>query len=550
MTTERAGRDMLLEVLASEGVRYVFGNPGTTELPLIDALAGQDRIDYILGLQEATVVAMADGYARSTGRPAFVNVHTSAGLGNAIGSLTNAQANGAPMVVTAGQQDRRHLAGDPLLSGDLVGLARATVKWAHEVRTLGELGVILRRAFHDAVSSPAGPVFVSIPMDVLDEAGDVPVPRPSRIERAAVAGPVEELATRLLLGEPGRVALVAADDVAAADAVPALVEVAELLGAPVYGASLHADLVFPADHALWRGALLPVAAGMAGALGSFERVLAVGRHPFMAYFYSPGPPIPEHVELLQVCADVESLGRTHPVDLGVVGDPRATLLTLAAVIRDRLSGRPRVGEGTPSAGPANPDALAAAARSRYGEVPMAPLAAVHATLEGAPDEVALVDESITAALHTRGLFRSSRPGSYFSCRGGGLGWGMPAAVGVSLGRDRGPVLCLVGDGSALYSPQALWTAAHEDLPVVYAVINNRQYAILRQNLAGRAGPSVQRNTYIGMDLDEPPVDFCALAGSFGIEADRVEKASDVTDAVKSAFSSGRPHLIELPVSAP
>lgn len=181
---------------------------------------------------------------------------------------------------------------------------------------------------------------------------------------------------------------------------------------------------------------------------------------------------------------------------------------------------------------------------------MAPLAAVHATLEGAPDDVALVDESITAALHTRGLFRSSRPGSYFSCRGGGLGWGMPAAVGVSLGRDRGPVLCLVGDGSALYSPQALWTAAHEDLPVVYAVINNRQYAILRQNLAGRAGPSVQRNTYIGMDLDEPPVDFCALAGSFGIEADRVEKASDVTDAVKSAFSSGRPHLIELPVSAP
>src|SRR5918997_3961423 len=161
-----SGREALLEVLRTEGVRHLFGNPGSTELPLMDALADADDLHYVLALQEATAVGMADGYAQVTGRPALLNLHTSAGLGNAIGNLTNAVANGTPLVVTAGQQDRRHLHHEPLLAGDLVGLATSVSKWTHEVGTLGELGTILRRAFSDAPSAPAGPVFVSIPMDV------------------------------------------------------------------------------------------------------------------------------------------------------------------------------------------------------------------------------------------------------------------------------------------------------------------------------------------------------------------------------------------------
>src|SRR3954447_23669192 len=165
-------RDILLEVLRTEGVTHIFGNPGSTELPLIDALATADDLHYVLALQEATVIGMADGYAQATGRPAVVNLHTSAGVGNAIGNLTNARANGTPLVVTAGQQDVRHLAADPLLSGDLVGLAGPVSKWAHEARSLGELGTVMRRAFHDAASPPTGPVFVSLRMSTLDEVGE------------------------------------------------------------------------------------------------------------------------------------------------------------------------------------------------------------------------------------------------------------------------------------------------------------------------------------------------------------------------------------------
>ena|SRR5947207_993771 len=193
-------RDVLLEVLRTEGVRHLFGNPGSTELPLIDALAGADDLQYVLALQEASAVGIAEGYAMASGRPAFLNLHTSAGVGNAIGALTNAQANLTPLVVTAGQQDYRHIVTDPLLAGDLTGLARSVSKWVHEVRTSGELGTILRRAFHDAASAPRGPVFVSLPMDLLEDPSDLETPPPSTIHRRAVAGGLDELA--VLLTEP------------------------------------------------------------------------------------------------------------------------------------------------------------------------------------------------------------------------------------------------------------------------------------------------------------------------------------------------------------
>ena len=267
------GRDVLLEVLRTEGVTHVFGNPGSTELPLIDALAEADDLQYVLGLQEATVVGMADGYAQATGRPAFLNLHTSAGLGNAVGNLTNARANRTPLVVTAGQQDYRHIATDPLLSGPLVELASGAVKWGHEVRTAGELGTIMRRAFQDAAHPPGGPVFASLPMDLLDADAGSGAPPPSTIERASVAGGLEELADLLTGPAVGKVAIVVGDTVAASGAVAATVAIAEALGAPVYGAPLYGRGVFPPLHPLWKGMLNPAAVAIAPVLAAYDRVL-------------------------------------------------------------------------------------------------------------------------------------------------------------------------------------------------------------------------------------------------------------------------------------
>ena len=181
---------------------------------------------------------------------------------------------------------------------------------------------------------------------------------------------------------------------------------------------------------------------------------------------------------------------------------------------------------------------------------MQPAAAAHALLRALPDDTVVVDEAITTGTYVRAAHRSTRGGRYFFAKGGGLGWGMPAAVGISLGYDREPVLCVVGDGSAMYSPQAMWTAAREELPVIFTVVNNRQYLILKNNLRQMKGQSVARDEFVGMDLDRPTIDYLALAQSMGVAATLVEKADEVGDAARAALASGRPHLIEIPIAAP
>lgn len=551
--SELSGRDVLIEVLRTEGVRHIFGNPGSTELPLIDALCTVDDIHYVLGLQEATAVGMADGYAQASGRPSFLNLHTSAGLGNAVGNLTNARANGTPIVVTAGQQHTAHLAADPLLSGDLVGLARATVKWAHEVRSLGELGTILRRAFNDAAAPPAGPVFASIRMDTLEESGAPPVPPPSRIQHHTVAGGLgglDEMAHLLASTPVGKLAIVVGDEVRAGGAVRELVALAETLGAPVHGSPLHGTAVFPPTHPLWRGMLPPAASAIHSVLEPYERVLLVGGQAFLVYPYTSGSPVPDTTELLHLSPDPCALARSQPVKLGLSGDPLATLRSLVPLVASRADPR------------AAADALAAArevrvaeiarleqaALQRYGPTPIDPMAAAHALLRAVPKETAVVDEAITTGVYVRGFHHHGVDAGYFFCKGGGLGWGMPAACGVSLARGGAPVLCAVGDGSALYSPQALWTAAHERLPVVFAVLNNRQYRILKDNLRSMNGASTRTGRYIAMDIVDPPLDYLALARSMGVEGSVVDHAGDIGDAVRTAVDSGAPHLLDIPIT--
>jgi len=543
-------RDVLLDVLRSEGVTHLFGNPGSTELPLIDALAEAGDLHYVLGLQEATVVGMADGYAQATGRPAFVNLHTSAGLGNAIGNLTNARANRTPLVVTAGQQDYRHIATDPLLSGPLVELAAGATKSGHEVRTAAELGTILRRAFHDAATPPEGPVFTSLPMDLLDEEVPAGAPPPSVRHVLGLAEGLEDLAELLAGPAVGRVGIVAGDAVAAAGAVPALVAVAEALGAPVHGAPLHGRGVFPPAHPLFRGMLNPAAAAIRATLEAYDRVLLVGEQAFMVYPYTPGPAVPPQVELLHLSPDPSQLGRTWPVRLGVAGDPRRTLEALLPLLAARVD-RAAAADALQAATVERADEIARleeSARERYGPAPMHPMAAAHALVRAVPAGTAVVDEAITTGVYVRGFHHWAEPGRYFFCTGGGLGWGMPAACGVSLGRDREPVLCVVGDGSAMYSPQALWTAVAEELPVVFAVVNNRQYKILKGYLLGRGGPAATSGNLVGLDLDQPPIDYVALATSMGVAGTRVDHTADVGDAVQAALDSGRPHLLELAIT--
>jgi benzoylformate decarboxylase len=547
-STRRSGAELLVEALVDEGVRYVFGNPGTTELPLVDALVEHDELTYVLALQEASAVGMADGYARATGRPSVVNLHTLAGLANGLGNLANAAAVGTPMVVTAGQQDRRHLIAEPLLSGDLVGLARPLVKWAHEVQTLGELGVAVRRAFRLATAQPPGPVFLGLPMDVLGEVGEAPLPARSRVDDAPPPGSLGELANLLAAAE--RPALVVGDELARANGLAEAAALAEALGAPVFGAPLYAYAVFPSSHPLWRGPLAMSAAGISETLAAFDRVLLLGASAFLVYPYTPGAAVPPGTELLQVHPDAAQLGRTHAVALGVVGDPARAARGLTELLRGRVpdSRRAEALAAGRAGRAAEAARLAELVEQGREEVPPSPAAAVAAVYARLPADAVVVDESITASTFARAMHAGNDPLSFLFSGAGALGWGLPAAVGVKLARPDRTVVALCGDGSTLYAPQALWSAAHYGVPVVAVVLDNREYRILKHALDRLGGPSAQTGRYVGMDLAEPPVDFVALAASFGVGGRRVDRADELADAVEEALASGEPRLLHVPIS--
>jgi benzoylformate decarboxylase len=273
----------------------------------------------------------------------------------------------------------------------------------------------------------------------------------------------------------------------------------------------------------------------------------------MAYPYTDGSPLPDGTELIQLSPDPQQLGRTFAVRLGLVGDPRLSLEALVPLVRERadIGAAKDAVEAGRARRAAEIERLEESARERYQGAPIDPMAAAHALVRAMPEGMAVVDEAITTGVYVRGFHHWTEPGRYFFCEGGGLGWGMPAALGVSLAHDgQMPVLAAIGDGSAMYSPQALWTAAHERLPVVFAVFVNREYLILKNYLRTRKGDSVERDRYVAMQITDPDVDYLALAASMGVGGTRVDHAGDIGDVVRSALASGLPHLVEIPISVP
>ncbi|MDA3903390.1 MAG: thiamine pyrophosphate-binding protein, partial [Desulfuromusa sp.] len=548
----RRGGKLLLELLESEGVEYVFGNPGTTELPFIDALIDSPTVKYIWGLQEASVVAMADGYAQASGRPGFINLHTAGGLGHGLGNLLNASVSGTPLVVTAGQQDSRHSITDPLLAGNLTQIAAPAVRWAQEVHSVAQLPILIRRAFEDCAAAQSGPVFLSLPMDIMEEMTTIPIPPRSNVDRRPVAGSLDLLADELAAVAPGKIMIVAGDEISNHDAAPEVVALAEMFGAPVFGSSWPAHLPYPTSHPLWSGNLPTKATEIHDAVKNFDCIFALGGKSFITILYSEGSALPEQCELFQLSVDGRDLGRSYPTKLSVVGDIQKSLHVLNKLLAERLADNADVysallKKAEQKQKERHEQLLQEAAALRSLDY-IHPLVAAQEMARGIGPDTAIVDEAVVTAAHLRKFLNSNTKRRYSFLRGGALGWGMPAAVGYSLGLGRQPVVCPVGDGAALYSPQALWTAAHEKLPVTFVVLNNREYNVLKNFM--RSQPhfiSAQENKFIAMDIVDPVIDFLAMAQSMGVPARRVEKASDIAEAIQAGIASGLPNLIEIPV---
>src|ERR1700732_5266288 len=514
-----SGKRAFLDLLKQEGVEVMFGNPGTTELPLMDAFATENELRYMLGLQEATVMAMADGYAQASGKLGVVNLHVAPGLGNAMGMLYDAQKAGTPILVTAGQHEQSFNTTEPILWADLPTIARPLVKWAAEVHRLEDLPRLVHRAVKTALAPPTGPVFLSLPGDILRADADIDLLAPTRIaprlrgDRDAV-----EAAAKILASAESPL-IMAGDAVAQSRAHAELVELAELLGAPVYTEFVPNTASFPSSHPLFRGSMIRLAPEVRKVLDQYDVLFSVGGDLFTLSLPSDIDPMPPAIKLIHLDVDPWELGKNYPPAVAILGDPKAI-----------------AGER---------DALAAKARALAQATPVQPLALLHAIGETLPKDAVVIEEALSSAPGIRQLIRSDDPQSYFGLRGGGIGWGLPATIGVKLALPERPVVGLIGDGSAMYTCQGLWTAARYRINAVFVILNNTSYRILKQRLHNMRGLAEQADSYVGMELVDPTIDFVGLSRSLGIKAERARTVHEATDLVAQGLNGGGPLLIDV-----
>jgi benzoylformate decarboxylase len=545
-----SGKRAFLDLLKQEGVEIVFGNPGTTELPLMDAFAVEHDIRYVLGLQEAALMAMADGYAQASGKLTVLNLHVAPGLGNAMGMLHDAQKAGAPILVTAGQQDLQYLATEPILSADLPRLARPLVKWAAQVDRLADLPRLVHRAAKTALAPPTGPVFLSLPGDILKNEADLDLMAPTRIAPRLRGDADAVTAAANLLAKAQRPIVMAGDAVAQSRAHAELVELAETIGAPVYTEFVPNTASFPASHPLFRGAMTRTAPEVRKVLNQTDLLFSVGGDLFTLSLPSPTDPMPPGLPLIHLDTDPWEIGKNYPAQVAILGDPKATLPDITAAVRERMTSGQRAAarqrlHAASEAAMAERHALKEKARALAGLTPVEPLALLEAIGELLPKDAVVIEEALSSAPGIRSLINSDDPQSYFGLRGGGIGWGLPAAIGVKLALPERPVVALVGDGSALYTVQALWTAAHDRIPVIWVILNNTSYRILKQRLVAMRGLAEQADTFVGMELTDPAVDFVLLARALGIEAARAKTVAEATDLVAKGLKSGSALLIDV-----
>jgi benzoylformate decarboxylase len=524
-------REATFELLRAHGMTTIFGNPGSTELPM---LAGfPDDFTYVLGLQELAVMGMADGFAQATGRPTHVNLHTAPGVGNAVGGIFNAQANKSPLVITAGQQVRPHITIEANLTNrDAVVGPQPYVKWSHEPPRAQEVPGALARAIHLASLPPRGPVFVSIPMDDWGAEADEDrtvnaIGRAVRGRASADPKALADLADRLQ--SAANPVLIAGPDIDASGGWDAAIALAERQRLPVWAspATGGSRIGFPENHPQFLGVLPPAIGPLSQTLADHDLLLVVGSSVFPYYPYIPGPLLPEGASLVAITSDPGEAARA-PMGEAIVGDVAGALAALVALVGE--SDRPAP-ESRPAPGdPGRNDPIT-------GSEAMAALA------DAWPADGIAVLESPSSTLALRNRLRLSRPGSYYFGASGGLGFGISAAVGVQLAQRGRPVVCVLGEGSAQYGITALWTAVAYRAPVTFLVLRNDEYGILKwfatlEQVAGAPG------------LDLPALDTAAVARGYGVPSVDANSREELTAALRDAITADDgPRLVQARVAA-
>ncbi len=544
------GRDAFIACLLEEGVSRMFGNPGTTELPIMHALSNYPEMGYVLAMQESVVIGIADGFGRASGELVACNVHVAPGLGNAMGAIYSAKIAGIPMIVTAGQQEQGHGLTEPLLYDPLVPIAQSQVKWATEVSRLEDLPRVLHRAAKVAMTPPTGPVFISLPGDILNMKGAVDLGEATRIDVAVRPNDdtLKSLADKLIGAE--NPVIIAGHEIVRSDAFDCASEFATVLGAPVWQQTIIDGAHFPSDHPAYMGAITRFQPVVRERLEPHDLMICIGSDALKMSVYSEVEPMPPGMRVIQIGQRDWEIAKNYACELAIRADVKETLNALIPFLKEKGGAE-----------------LEAKSHDRLAKIKTQNWAAkkaskVQATLplretgklkpdwlmmrlsELLPKNAIVVDEGITTTGSINDFLPYTDRYSYFGNSSGGIGWGIAASVGVQAAQPDRQVVAVIGDGSAMYAIQALWTAANLKQQTIFIICNNQGYTVLKQRLKSFH----DNDNPIGMDFNDPQLDCVSLAKGFGVAGERASTPDDFETAFANALAHDGPYLIEAMIS--
>lgn len=547
--TKMKGKKALLEMLRAEGVRYIFGNPGTSESPFIDALEDFPDLHYVLVLQEGVAVGMADGYARATGKAAFVQLHIDSGLANGISLMIDAYNDNTPMVVVSGNYDTRKLAEN---RADLPALVRPVTKWSVEVTQPAQIPSVIRRAFNEANSDPQGPVYVALSTDALDGEAEMEIVPSRPMFTTGAPDPDALAAVAEVMARSERAIMLLGNRVAKSDGVKEAVRVAELLGLPVYTAR-GSEASFPTNHPQYLGALATRRQEHRQLLKEADTLLAVGADVFADLFYFGDRLMAGSAMVIHIDSKPGVIGKSEPTDIGLLASPKLALSALAELLEGSLPQRAR---DAAESRKRQIDLDREEGRARYEESarkvwdsrPISPERLMAELAAAIPERTIVIDDTSSHRVPFGHYMQSLAPDELVSKKSGAIGWGIGATLGTKLAHPDRPVLGVLGDGGVMMTVQALWTAANENIPAVMVVLDNGMYRVLKTNMNIYQRDVLKEpepgSKYLYMDFPTP-FDLSVIAQGMGVHGERITEPEEIGPAVKRAFASGKPALLDV-----
>ena len=550
MSQMMTGKQALLEMLKAEGVDYIFGNPGTSEGPIIDLLGDYPELRYILTLQESVAMGMGEAYARARGTASFVSLHVDSGLANGIALMLDALNTGTPMVVTSANYDIRKV--NETIT-DLADLVRPVTKWAVELSHADQIPSVIRRAFNEANSHPKGPVYVGFTSNALEGMAEMNLEpsRPVHDGARPSAEGIEQAAA--LLANASRPLLLVGDRLSDDDAVDEAVALAELMGLPVYQAR-GAEVAFPTTHDQFMGALSLRVGEQRAVLQAVDLVLAVGSDPFEELFYWGDVILPSEAKLVHIDPDRSKIGRSEPTDVGIVGHCKLALQDLIAALEERLSAsdRSEIGlrkQGVIAERQSNRAAFEESVAEKWDHRPMTPARMMSELAAAIPNNAIVVDDSISNRATMRHYFQAQHRPDLRGVRGQSIGGGIGVTMGTQCAYPDRTVFGIIGDGSAMMTIQGLWTAANDEIPCVFVICNNGMYRVLKTNFNVYQRdvlnlPETSGGRLLYSDFGTP-FDMAAIANSMGVHGERITEPDQIKPAVDRAVASGKPALLDM-----